>query len=559
MAIPLSICILTKNEENNIKPCITALRSNFSDCENSYEIVLIDTGSTDSTVEIATSLGCNVYHFEWIDDFSAARNYAISVAKYDFILFVDADEILEDSNWPETFKLITTYPDYVGRFTRHNHCYSGNSQTITDDQVERLFNKNKYHYELPIHEQLTSNNHSVLTVYDVPLSFNHTGYIGTFDELKEKAERNNSLLFKELEKNPHDPYILYQIAQSYGLISDKKNKLLYYQKAYAQKPNPKYAYYPGLIISLGYSYIDNSMYEEAALLASENYDLLSDYADFLCFYGYLNLKINKIIDAIHYYSLALSSKKSSMLGTNTFIPHYNLACIYEACEAWDNALTHFSLANNHADTEPRYTKLNEMLINDSNSFYNKKISIILPIINQKDSDLTSLIDQLILQTIGFCHIELILVGNLKSIACAAHYEKEYENSIMLINIEKTLSQDELFSIAMQYTSGDYIMCTEDSIYQNIDYLRYMYSAATKEDVDFICTKTSIDSSEDFCININNPSEAEYIISNNIIKSPLKANLYSAKFIKENSLDYSKLSDNSSIKYAKKIGCCTCFS
>ncbi len=84
--IRLSQCMIVKNEEKNIERALSWGKSFI------WEQIVVDTGSTDRTVEIARRLGAKVYHFEWIDDFAAAKNYAVSQAQGDWIVFLDADE-----------------------------------------------------------------------------------------------------------------------------------------------------------------------------------------------------------------------------------------------------------------------------------------------------------------------------------------------------------------------------------------------------------------------------------------------------------------------------------
>ena len=84
--VRLSQCMIVKNEEKNIERALSWGKDIM------YEQIVVDTGSTDRTVEIAKGMGAKVYHFEWIDDFAAAKNYAIEQAKGDWIAFLDADE-----------------------------------------------------------------------------------------------------------------------------------------------------------------------------------------------------------------------------------------------------------------------------------------------------------------------------------------------------------------------------------------------------------------------------------------------------------------------------------
>ncbi len=84
--VKLSQCMIVKNEEKNIRRALSWAK------EIAFEQIVVDTGSTDRTVEIAEEMGAKVYHFQWINDFSAAKNCAISHAKGNWIAFLDADE-----------------------------------------------------------------------------------------------------------------------------------------------------------------------------------------------------------------------------------------------------------------------------------------------------------------------------------------------------------------------------------------------------------------------------------------------------------------------------------
>ena len=84
----LSLCLVVKNEEKFIEECITS----FGNVP--FEVIIVDTGSTDKTIEITKKLGAKVFNFKWVDDFSIARNFAIEQATGDWVMMVDADERL---------------------------------------------------------------------------------------------------------------------------------------------------------------------------------------------------------------------------------------------------------------------------------------------------------------------------------------------------------------------------------------------------------------------------------------------------------------------------------
>ena len=85
----ISVCMIVKNEEKILSRCLDCLR------DIADEIIIVDTGSTDNTKEIAKKYTDKIYDFEWIKDFSAARNYSLSFATKDYIYCADADEVIE--------------------------------------------------------------------------------------------------------------------------------------------------------------------------------------------------------------------------------------------------------------------------------------------------------------------------------------------------------------------------------------------------------------------------------------------------------------------------------
>ena len=99
--IHISQCMIVKNEEKNIERALTWGRTVM------WEQIVVDTGSTDRTVDLARQMGAKVYSIEWQDDFAAAKNYAIDQAKGDWIVFLDADEYMTEEDaekLPEVFR-----------------------------------------------------------------------------------------------------------------------------------------------------------------------------------------------------------------------------------------------------------------------------------------------------------------------------------------------------------------------------------------------------------------------------------------------------------------------
>ena len=90
--ISISMCMIVKNEHDILARCLDSYAGTYD------ELIIVDTGSTDNTKEIAAHYTDKIYDFEWINDFSAARNFAFSKAGCDYIFSADADEVLDDTN-----------------------------------------------------------------------------------------------------------------------------------------------------------------------------------------------------------------------------------------------------------------------------------------------------------------------------------------------------------------------------------------------------------------------------------------------------------------------------
>lgn len=226
--IPISACIIGKNEEKNIEKCLAPL------AKQGLEIVYVDTGSTDRTKELAAKYTDHIYDFEWINDFSAARNYSIKKASHNYVLIVDCDEFLTDIDREALEQTITDHPRGVGQILLNNYCKSGGAQVSIPNRLERLFHRQHYHYENAIHEQICDirTGSTYYERYEAPITVDHVGYAGTAEERRKKTERNNRLLFQEIENHPDDPYNYFQAAQSFHLIEDYENAYTYYKQAF---------------------------------------------------------------------------------------------------------------------------------------------------------------------------------------------------------------------------------------------------------------------------------------------------------------------------------------
>ncbi len=228
---PVSLCMIVKNEEDNLRACVESVGDFAS------EIIIVDTGSTDRTVEIAESLGAVVKHFPWIDDFAAARNESIKDATGDWIFWMDADDRLEPAGAAKLKQAVTSgnADVYMCRVVSH-----GASTGSADAIVEhfRLFrNRLGVRFHGALHESIVPDVlDKKLVVARTNINIQHTGYTITVDEYKAKARRNMAIINAELEKDPNDLYWRYHRAASLSILGDVETAIDDYEAVLADPP-----------------------------------------------------------------------------------------------------------------------------------------------------------------------------------------------------------------------------------------------------------------------------------------------------------------------------------
>lgn len=285
--IPISVCIIGKNEEKHIEKCLAPLAG------RGFEIIYTDTGSCDRTKELAAKYADTVYDFEWIDDFSAARNFSLEKASRDYVLILDCDEYLTDLDAEALSAAIEAHPQGVGQLLRNSYTDGQMGEGASAERIDRLFDKRRYHYIYTIHEQVADKRTDSTDYerYPIPVTVDHVGYLGSAEEKRRKAERNNELLFKEIERHPTDPYFYFQAGQSFNLIDDYENAYQYYKKAFALPLNPVNLWVHVMANNFITACIQTDREEEALALYTPVYDIYAKDAAFLCAMAslYLNL------------------------------------------------------------------------------------------------------------------------------------------------------------------------------------------------------------------------------------------------------------------------------
>ncbi|TGG86979.1 glycosyltransferase family 2 protein [Geotoga petraea] len=198
----ISACMIVKNEEVNLDRCLRSI-TNFVD-----EIIIVDTGSTDSTIEIAKKYTEKIYYFEWTGNFSEARNESLKYPNGEWVFIIDADEEATEKMQKDTRSFLKSVDSEVSQIMIPNINFLDIDLEKTEIASNgRFFRNGKVKYENIVHNQPVIEGE--IEYADLPL--NHYGYIWTRYKRKQKTIRTSNLLREYLKENPDNLYYLIQL------------------------------------------------------------------------------------------------------------------------------------------------------------------------------------------------------------------------------------------------------------------------------------------------------------------------------------------------------------
>lgn len=238
----LSQCMIVRNEEKNIERALSWGKDLF------WEQIVVDTGSDDRTVEIAKQMGAQVYDFPWVDDFAAAKNYAIEQAKGDWIAFLDADEYMEEEDGRKIVHVLETFSkdrpetEIVAVLTAWVNLEDDGSVMAHGSQLRFFRNREDLRYRGRIHEALSLAGRSLAeknwldAVKDITIY--HTGYAESVTGGGQKAERNRRILEKELKERPQDSSLMGYLGDACRSKGEREEAIEWYAKAIKLLPSP---------------------------------------------------------------------------------------------------------------------------------------------------------------------------------------------------------------------------------------------------------------------------------------------------------------------------------
>lgn len=349
--LPISVCIIAKNEEQHIEECLKRLKPFH------YEIVLVDTGSDDNTLKIAAKYTDKLYHFDWVHDFSAAKNYAVSQASNDWILSIDCDEYLENIDEKHLSRLMKQHPEEAGRILLRNRFQQGGLTSMEYVRLCRFFNRNCYHFTGAIHEQVTRKiDIPAVSTFTAPITVLHVGYDGSEEEMQAKSRRNIALLEQELASSGPNAYLYYQLGQSCMKLKDYDKAYEWFNLGLSMDVDPAQDYVQNMVESYGYCLLNMKRFQEALQL--ENiYDIFAVRSDFIFLMGLIYMNNGLFAEAVEEFKKSASMKEFSVEGTNSYRAYYNIGVIYECTAHVNEARKYYRMCGMF---EPAKKRLREM-------------------------------------------------------------------------------------------------------------------------------------------------------------------------------------------------------
>jgi len=355
--------MIVRNEEEYIVRCLNSVKKIVD------EIIIVDTGSSDRTIEICRSYGAQIHEFPWNGSFSDARNYGLELATGDWILWLDADEEVDAEDACKLRDFLCFDNDKI--LSIHLINYYGNEpdpdQTFHTSHPRLFRNNLGFRFENKIHEKL--NAYQVLTPAEVqklktiPIKIFHYGYMEPVVLNKKKSERNIKMLESELAKEEHSPWIDYYLANEYYRAQQ-------YEKAFAFV-NKSILHFlkhnlmpPSLLYNLKYSILLTlESYEGAWPGIERAIALYPDYVDLRFYKGVILYAKKMYPEALKEFKICLEMgdenlENLTLKGVGSFQAWYYKGCCLELMGQVEAAAKAYRQS---ASLSPTYTQPAEAL------------------------------------------------------------------------------------------------------------------------------------------------------------------------------------------------------
>lgn len=338
----IALCMIVKNEERFLEECISSVKNKVD------EVIIVDTGSEDRTVEIAKSAGAKVYHYEWINDFSAARNFSLDKATSDYILVLDADEWIDES--VDFQKEISKGKDYYSVRIKN---YQEDGNAIFHKSIRFFKRSTGLRYFGKLHEHLNiQDNRYLEKESESDILLHHYGYLQKVKNEKNKNERNFLIMQSELEENQNG-YTYMNMGLAYSSNNEYEKALDCFIKAYNLGKNNSYVFY--ILINMVKCLIKLEKYKEAINVLNDSIQVHPTYTDFHFYLGLIYEEIGLSKEAEEKYLMCIelgdSTEDIATAGAGSYLAYLRIAKIYIKRRDYGKA---FDFAFNAIEQNPKY-------------------------------------------------------------------------------------------------------------------------------------------------------------------------------------------------------------
>jgi tetratricopeptide (TPR) repeat protein len=330
--LTISLCMIVRDEEQMLPRCLEAVAPAVD------EMVIVDTGSKDRTIEIARSFGARVIEQPWTGSFSEPRNISFDAATGDWLFYLDADEVLvaddvsrlralSGHTWREAFYLVET--SYLGEL--------GEGYAVNNSALRIFRNRPGYRFTGRLHEQIleTLPTWAAGRFEPTAVRIEHYGYLGSVREAKEKSRRNIELLRKQADESPSNPFFHFNLGSEYGAVGDfslavseheRSRKMLLEQGI--MLPSVEFA--PLLMVRLAHGLNKCGRTSDARETATEGLEQFPDLTDLVFAQAEAAKAVGDDAEMVTLYERCIElgdapAKYGGAVGCGTFMPRIALA------------------------------------------------------------------------------------------------------------------------------------------------------------------------------------------------------------------------------------------
>lgn len=348
----ISLCMIVKNEAENLPRCLASAKP-FVD-----EIIVVDTGSEDNTVEIAQSYGAKVTNFQWCDDFSAARNDSLSLASGNWILVLDGDEelIVESESWRRELGEESEVNAYglIRVEANVSHVIGGFHGRIFRNLPDLKY-VNRFHEQLQFTDKRSLNFGRLEGIKII-----HYGNVESEKVIEKAARRNIPILEQMRSESQLNFWLLDCLGRKYTLIGEDEKA----EECYAEildkltpylidgNPPEEFFWIPTLLHFLGVRYFEQEDYETARILCQRGLEWCPNYPPINNLAGEIVKSLGFPLGAIAYFEKCLKLGQTGNyyvgepfeLSFLTTYPAYNTGCTYWEMGCLEEALAALEMA-----------------------------------------------------------------------------------------------------------------------------------------------------------------------------------------------------------------------